>query len=49
MSAPVRKTGQEPEPNKWIEYERRKGQISQDLSPAERDREIKRIADELGI
>jgi hypothetical protein len=48
MSAPARKADQE-EPNKWAEYERRKAQLSKDLSPAERDAEIKRIAEELEI
>ena len=35
--------------NLWKEYERRKAQIPQELSQDERDAEIKRIADELGI
>lgn len=35
--------------NPWAEYERRKQALSPDLSPSERERECKRIADELGI
>lgn len=47
MSAPEPK----PEANKnpWAEYERRKQQLPEDLSADERDRELRRIADELGI
>lgn len=35
--------------NPWAEYERRKAELSADLSPVERERELRRIADELGI
>jgi hypothetical protein len=43
----------EPKPetkkNPWAEYERRKQQLPDDLKPEDRDRELRRIADELGI
>lgn len=39
----------ETETNKWRVYEQRKRALPDDLSPAERDAEIRKIADELGI
>lgn len=40
---------QEQEPNPWLEYERRKSQLPPDMPADERDRECRKIADELGI
>lgn len=48
MSANAKQQPEE-QKNLWLEYERRKAQIPQDMSQEERDVEIKRIADELGI
>lgn len=35
--------------NPWQEYERRKRELPESLSADERDAELRRIADELGI
>lgn len=40
---------QETKMNPWDEYERLKRELPDDLSTDERDRELRRIADELGI
>lgn len=46
MSAEVKP---EKETNPWAEYERRKQELPKDLSPADREIECRRIADELGV
>ena len=35
--------------NPWAEYERRKQELSPDLSPSDREAQLRRIADDLGI
>lgn len=35
--------------NPWAEHERRKAELPKDLSSEQRDQELRKIADELGI
>lgn len=46
-------TNPQPQPeqkkNPWVEYERRKAELPEDISSSEREAELRRIADELGI
>lgn len=39
----------EQQKNPWKEYERRKAELPADLNPQQRDIELRKIADELGI
>jgi hypothetical protein len=39
----------EKQANPWDEYERRKRELPKDLDPMQREAELRRIADELGI
>jgi len=40
---------QEDQVNPWDEYERRKKELRADISSSERDEQLRKIADELGI
>lgn len=35
--------------NPWVEYERRKAELPKEISSAEREEALRKIADELGI
>lgn len=49
MSTAPTKEPKQAETNPWAEYERRKAQLSDDLTPQEYLRECRKIAEELGI
>lgn len=49
MTPEPKKEAPKEEPNPWKEYERRKGEIPNDLNPQEYMAACERIAQELGI